>query len=125
MYSEELYNLVDELDLKKDDADDMKVIIRKAINQYLLESGQNRLKDNLEFVVHGRYIEQSELLSKLGISADPESWQELFTDYGSNPFGPSDAVAFPIRKCKTNIVFPTSLFKEEKKENILKKVKSL
>lgn len=123
MYIEELYSLVDGLDLKKEDVDNMKVIIRNAIYLYLKKMDQNKLTANLEFVINGWYIKQSELLSKLGISVHPESWEQYHTDYGDNPFGPSDSVTWTTNECKTNIVFPTRLFKNEKKEDILKKVK--
>ncbi len=123
MYIEELYNLVDELDLKKEDVDNMKVIIGNAGNQYLLKMAQDTLTDSLEFVINGRYIKQSELLSQLGISAYPKSWKQLCTDYGDNPFGPSDSVSFTITEYQTHIVFPTRLFKEDRKDYILKKVK--
>lgn len=123
MYIEELYGLIDELDLKKEDVDDMKIIIRKASYQYLLKMWQNQLSDNLEFVIDGWYIEQSELLSKLGISVSPKSWNQLYTSYGDNPFGPSDSVSFTSTECKTYVLFPTRLFKDDKRDDILKIVK--
>lgn len=123
MYIEEFYSLVDELDLSEKDVDDLKIIIRRAAYQYLLKMWQNELNEKLVFCIDGWYINQSELLSKLGISVSPKSWKQSHADYGDNPFGPSDNVSWTTTETETSVVFPTKLFKSDKKEDILKIVK--
>lgn len=129
MYIEEFLDLINELDLrklnlKKKQAQQLKTIVIEAGHEYNIKKSLNRLTEDIKFNIDGQYIEDSELLSKLGISVYPSSWKQLFTSYGGNPFGPSDSVSFTRTECKTSVVFPTRLFEKEKKANVLKRLRS-
>lgn len=124
MYMEEFLDLINELKLKEKEAQQLKTIAIEAGHEYTVRKFHGTLTKDIEFNINGQYIEQSELLSKLGISVSPRSCEQLHTSYGDNPFGPSDSVSYTTPECKTSVIFPTKLFKSYKKDDVKKLIKA-
>lgn len=122
MYIEELYNLIDIMDLNKNELTNIKKIIRSASYLYLSEMQKKQITETLKFDIEGCYINQSEFLSNLGISVYPKSWKQEHTDY-SDPFGPSDSIHWTTTESKTTVIFPTRLFATDTKDDVLNRAK--
>jgi len=122
MYIEELYGLMDELNLNKEELDKIKTIIRYAGCKYLLDISQNTLQNTLDFVLENYYIESTPLLNKLGIKVQPQSWKESHMNYD---FQKTRFINETITKSHTIVIFPTELFKSSTKDELKQKIKTL
>ena len=116
-------NLIDTLNLEKKELANIKIIIKKASYLYLSIMQQKEIPATLKFDIADLYINQSIILSNLGISVYPKSWKQEHTDYEGDPFVPSDRLSWATTESKTTVVFPTKLFTTDKKDDILNRVK--
>lgn len=109
MYIEELLKIFDDKeDINVEELRNFKKIVVSAGHEYLrvlYKSFDIRDNDILKLTLNGYYIEQSNLLSNLGIKVVPESYKE------SN-----------LINSVTHVEFPINLFTKYKKEQVLKKV---
>lgn len=93
---------------------DLKVILGVVKKKVTPANILDLMDDKIEFTIEGHYIEQSDFLRQLGILVYPKKTNEIVTDYGDNPFGPSDAVKIRFPALKTYVTFPTQLIMNEK-----------
>lgn len=130
MYIEEFLDLINELDLRKlslrkKQAQQLKKIVIEAGHEYNVRKFHKTLTKDIQFDIEDEYIEDSELLSKLGISVFPQEYTEVYSvSVDDNPFGPSNCDAHRYTAHKTSVIFPTKLFKSAKKADVLQLVKT-
>ena len=117
MQVRQFYELINELNLNKEQLKIMKKIINAASKNYVrVRNSGNLFETNqLDFIINGYFIEQTELLDILGIKVEPKRVEKYHTSYDHNKY--------TSKECKTNISFPTRLLKSDKKDKVLEKIR--
>lgn len=123
MYIEEFREMITELERNNYDTHGLREILIYASETFLLFWDKLDEYNYFEFVIEDMYIKQTELLNKLGILVFPKSWEKSHVDY-DNPFGPSDAVNWTTTHCETKVEFPIKLLRQEKKSDVLIRIKN-
>ena len=126
MYWSKLLTMVENMNLSKADLYGVRQVIWEAIYYYNSRhhwSPEPKKTDVVKFRIDGRYIEQSDILTSLGIIVEPREWSEEFT-YCEEvvDFCPLWDLSCIVDKKETWIIFPFSLFSVDEEKDILEKL---
>ena len=123
MYIEELYELINELNLSKMEQKQICMITKIASRMYLSALEEGKINEYFKFIIPNEYIQQTDFLNNLGIKVFPTEWQEKKYKTSIPNTSPTYYKTYTITKRKTEVIFPTKIYTKEKKNDIFQKVR--